>query len=194
MNEPRSRRRTGPIVAGSAFAALAIAGALALGVSGFGNSAAGQSSDTGGTTSSTTTGGSSTAVQLVAYTGSQPEGYRLATVPQGWVVQGSDAWTLVLAPADAADTDPHSFIGKIAVSTQAQMPTGLPSESVTVDGLAGHLVTMEDNTDGRTLFVEQPGGGYLTVQVWDGLGWSGERIVEFAAGIEVTGDAQQTVG
>lgn len=192
MNEPRSRRRTGPIVAGSAFAALAIAGALALGLSGYGDSTAG-SSDTDSVTSSTT-GGSGTAVRLVAYTGSQPEGYRLATVPQGWVVQGSDAWSLVLAPADTIDTDPNSLAGKIAVSTQAQMPSGLPSESVTVNGLAGHLVTMEDNTDGRTLFVEQPGGGYLTIQVWDGLGWTGERIVEFAAGIEVTGDAQQTVG
>ncbi|MFY1696311.1 hypothetical protein [Solwaraspora sp. WMMA2101] len=192
MNEPRSRRRTGPIVAGSAFAALAIAGALALGMYGYGDSTAG-SSDTGSVTSSAT-GGSGTAVQLVAYTGSQPEGYKLATVPQGWVVQGSDAWSLVLAPADTADTDPNSLAGKIAVSTQAQMPSGLPSESVTVNGLAGHLVTMEDNTDGRTLFVEQPGGGYLTIQVWDGLGWTGEQIVEFAGGIEVTGDAQQTVG
>ena len=53
--------------------------------------------------------------------------------------------------------------------------------------------------DGRpdgtlTLFLKQRSGSYLTIQVWSGLGWSNERIAEFASGVHVTGDARITGG
>jgi hypothetical protein len=35
---------------------------------------------------------------------------------------------------------------------------------------------------------------YLSVQVWGGLGWSTERIVDFANGIHVTKDSTAGVG
>ena len=49
--------------------------------------------------------------------------------------------------------------------------------------------------DGATmLYVKQPSGGYLIVQVWDGLGWGPKEIVAFAAGVHVHADAKRGHG
>jgi hypothetical protein len=54
----------------------------------------------------------------------------------------------------------------------------------------GLLVKMLGDTDGRTLFVKQSSGRYLTVQVWDGLGWNRDDIVAFAAGSHINKTAK----
>jgi hypothetical protein len=51
---------------------------------------------------------------------------------------------------------------------------------------------MKGGGDTRTLFVKQPSGDYLAIQVWSGLGWSNDQIVEFGAGVGITEHA--TVG
>jgi hypothetical protein len=178
------RRRARQAVAGSAFAAVALATAVALGTSGLsparhpGPPAA---SDTGHAT------------KLVAYTGEQPEGYTLDKVPDGWEVQGVDAYALVLAPKGIADRDPGSFVGKIAIMLQSQddhsTPVGTP---VRIGDKPGVLVNQDGA--GFTLFVKQPSGVYLLIQVWDGLGWGEREIVEFAAGVHVHADAKRGRG
>ena len=56
------------------------------------------------------------------------------------------------------------------------------------------LVKGPDNTDGRTLWVEQPSGTYLLIQFWDGIGLSQDAMVDFGAGVHVEKGAQQGVG
>src|SRR5450756_242193 len=61
-------------------------------------------------------------VQLAAYTGPQPAGFRVSTVPAGWRVTSSNDYSFVVAPPGAP-----------AVS--AAVPT---SAAVPADGKAGH--------------------------------------------------------
>ena len=146
--------------------------------------------------------------QLVAYHGAQPEGYTLDKVPAGWEVQGVDAYSLTLAPKGTADKDPHSFVGKIAVMLQSQddhsTPKGTP---VQVGDRPGVLVEEHSRpgpapsgrpaawAGGATmLYVTLPSGGYLIVQVWDGLGWGQKEIVAFAVGVHVHDTAKRGHG
>ncbi|MFF0374498.1 hypothetical protein [Actinoplanes missouriensis] len=144
--------------------------------------------------------------KLVAYQGEQPEAFEIDRVPEGWVLQNSDEGGLVLAPegpladpstgpAGAANSDPHSFVGKIAVMLQdAGAPADLGGKKVEVGGNPGVLTKMLDQTDGSTLFLKVPDRGHLVIQVWDNLGWGEKQVLEFAAGIHVNENAAKSVG
>ncbi|MFI6070915.1 hypothetical protein ACIA5C_04890 [Actinoplanes sp. NPDC051343] len=128
---------------------------------------------------------------LVAYHGEQPKGYTIDKVPSGWEIQGVDPSVLTIAPTNAKDKDPHTFVGKIAIMLQSEGEQITPSgTAVTVDGKSGFLITPEGQAEGRTLYVKQPNGVYLIVQIGDARGWSNAAIVEFAAGIHVLPGAQ----
>jgi hypothetical protein len=149
------------------------------------------------------------ATQLVAYQGPQPEGYTLDKVPEGWEVQGVNAYALTLAPKGIADRNPNSFVGKIAIMLQSDddhaTPNGTP---IQVGDKSGVLVVDRSQPDpkrpvrasnppvgGATmLYVKQPSGVYLIVQVWDGLGWGPKEIVQFATGVHVHPDAKRGHG
>ncbi|KAA1380390.1 hypothetical protein [Aeromicrobium fastidiosum] len=139
-------------------------------------------------------------IELVAYTGAQPSGFELDKVPAGWAVRDSTPSLLTLAPegtsAPATAGGPTSLVGTIAVSTQSDtgIPSGVRLDDVTVGGRPAVIAHMLGSGDTRTLFLEQAPGTYLTIQVWDGLGWDNARIAEFAASVHVTGDAKPTVG
>lgn len=192
-----ARRRTA-IVSGAAVAAL---------LAGGGAWAALGSTDTGRAPAtaveqrsvpSTTTAPAEPAVQqitLVAYTGKQPKGYRVKQVPDGWEIQGGTSSSLVIAPKDAADKDPNSFVDKIAVlSTSSDAPpesltegTPVPVGSVTgyyrkTEG--GQILTYQDKASGRWVDVQVPGQ----------LNWDAARIAEFAAGVTVVGGAGDSHG
>lgn len=147
-----------------------------------------------------------TGTALVSYTGAQPVGYTLDKVPAGWKVRHSTAGHLILAPtgsvepsppnAEAAQAGPN-LTGTVTVSTQSDggVPTGIRLDKVTVGGrpaVIGHTGGPDD--DARTLFAKQPSGVYLQIQVWDGLGWDNDRIVEFAESVHITKDANQSLG
>jgi hypothetical protein len=151
----------------------------------------------------------STLTQLyLACIGKQPSGYTLDKVPAGWEINSNDTDVLLLAPvgfteepapAPAEGEAPApapgvSLEGKIAVMQQgaASFPSGIRMDKVQVGERPGVIAHMKGAGDTRTLFVKQPSGDYLTIQVWSGLGWSNDRIVEFGAGVHVTKDA--TVG
>jgi hypothetical protein len=139
-------------------------------------------------------------IALVAYTGAQPAGFELDKIPAGWAVRDSTSGLLTLAPegdtTPPADGGPTSLVGTIAVSIQGDsgIPSGVRLDDVTVDGRPAVIAHMKGAGDTRTLFIEQPSGTYLTIQVWDGLGWDNARIAEFAASVHVTDDAKPSFG
>lgn len=184
----RRGRRTGIVgglVAASALAAVAVVNP-------------GGSPSTPTATASTRSG--SAGIALVAYTGAQPAGFELDKVPAGWAVRDSTPSLLTLAPegdvAPPAEEGVTSLVGTIAVSTQSDtaVPSGVRLDDVTVAGRPAVIAHMKGAGDTRTLFVQQSSGAYLTIQVWDGLGWDNARIAEFGASVRVTDDAKPSVG
>jgi hypothetical protein len=133
--------------------------------------------------------------KLVAYHGTQPKGYTIDKVPAGWEIQGVDKFVLTIAPINAKDKDKDDFVGKIAVMLQSKDDHSTPSgTAVTVGGKPGVLSDADGQPGGKNLFVKQPNGVNLLIQIWDARGWSNDAIVAFGAGIHVLSDAQQGVG
>ncbi|MEU7908494.1 hypothetical protein [Actinoplanes sp. NPDC049118] len=215
------RRRTVQKITGSAFAVAALAAGLLVANSG----------TPAGTTPTVAKDPGSvgvTATRLVAYTGDQPKGYTIDKVPDGWEIQADTASALILAPKDALDQDPQSFVGKIGIMLQSKDEHGAPEgRKVTVGDTPGVLVPEQEITDptalrlreeakraaiakggpsaapfltddgaddGATLWVRQPGGVYLLVQFWEGLGLSEKDMLEIGAGVHVHKGAVQGVG
>lgn len=182
-------RRTVQIAGGSSLAVAAVlVAALAIPHA---SAARNSAKVAGGGTTIGTNGASGThrATRLVAYTGQQPNGYTLDQMPEGWVVQGSNEYHFTLAPENAADKNPDSFAGKIVIDLSDAIPNDVVKKDILVGDQPGVLATMAGPTGGRSLFVQQPSGAYLTIQVWDGLGWSDGEIVQFALGVHVHDDA-----
>jgi hypothetical protein len=67
-------------------------------------------------------------VALVTWEGTQPPGYRVSEMPKGWVVQGSNPYALVIAPAHDPSTNPDSFVGKLVVMLQSRDATSPPAQ------------------------------------------------------------------
>ena len=164
------------------------------------------------------------AARLVAYTGEQPKGFTIDKVPDGWYIQADDDYALTIAPesarkpglnpSEAPVADPQMFVDKIAImlnSKDAPKPQG--GKKVTVGDTEGVLVRDEgpgdvsgpdgkpvraseraDGDYGATVWVKQASGVYLTVQFWEGLGFSDQQMLELTAGVHVHPDAQQGVG
>jgi hypothetical protein len=134
------------------------------------------------------------ATELVAYKGEQPKGYTIDKVPSGWEIQGNSRSSLTIAPVGAADRDPDAYVGKIAIMLQSKDQHGTPPGHALTVG--GRPATLDDvmNLPGKILYVKQPDGIYLLVQIWDATGWTDAAIVEFAEGIHVLPAAEQGVG
>lgn len=187
------RRRAGRFGVGSTLVAAATIGAFAL------VSASSSPSDPSGT-SVAAPDRTGSAIELVAYSGKQPTGYVLDKVPAGWHVRDDTRSLLTLAPEGSPQGDVApgmaSLEGTIAVTTQFDtgVPTGVKLDHVTVGGRAAVIAHMLGSGDTRTLFVEQEPGTFLQIQVWDGLGWGNQQIVDFAESVHITEDAQPTFG
>jgi hypothetical protein len=144
--------------------------------------------------------GTSPGVKLVAYTGTQPSGYTLDKVPTGWRIDDDDLSVLTLAPAGTKSASlPKGVVslkGKIAVMTESDtgVPTGVQLDDVRVDGRPGVIAHMDGDGDTRTLFVKQPSGVYLEIQVWSGLGWDNQQIAEFGSSVHINAGARTTAG
>jgi hypothetical protein len=132
------------------------------------------------------------AVALVSYSGAQVPGYQVAEVPSGWVLQGGNAFVLVIAPAGDRDTDINSFTGKLIVglkSAQEPVPTQVPSQPVA--GRPGYL-SVQDGT--QILIFQAANGAWVDIQAPPSLGWDGTQLAQFAAGVQVLGNAQPSHG
>ncbi|WP_432956008.1 hypothetical protein [Micromonospora haikouensis] len=165
----------------------------------------------GGATPTTTaaygpapTGTQAARLQLVAYTGAQPVGFEVSTVPEGWQVVSSDRSAFVVTPPGQPTTPPApghavSLQGRIVVSLQSlsRLPEDTPVTRVDVNGRAGQLGFPWEAegklSDVRWLIFPDASGRQVLVQVPGALGLGDDQIVRFAEGVTVTAEAQ-TVG
>ncbi|GAA4962442.1 hypothetical protein [Actinoplanes utahensis] len=187
------RRRTAQAAAGSAFTVAAVAAAFAFATAGSTAPTPGPVEAKAPATVATIPAGG---FKLVDYRGAQPEAFTVGKVPAGWEVQGVTVSSLTVGPVGMADKDPNSFVGKVAVMLQSadehgEMP-GTPTR-VRVGDQEGFFV-QRTGSQGVTLFVKQPNGINLEIQVWEGIDWTRDQIVAFAEGVHVSPDAKQGVG
>ena len=125
----------------------------------------------------------SSRVRVVAYTDRQPEGYRVKSVPQGWVVLQSDVDHLLIGPKDAKDA---FYTGKLLVALESD--DAEPSSGKRVDlggGRTGRLVEDEGDDGNGGLFFRTSDGRLAVVQYPAALGWTEDDVVQFAKGVEV---------
>lgn len=152
-------------------------------------------------------------VQLVSYKGTQPEGFTVATVPDGWFVQNVNEYELMIAPekvrtpgpainpSTAPVYDPETAIDKIAVflsSKDEGEPRGKKIKVGDRDGVLRRATPGDvnapdnrptpeplraDGSYGASVYVRQPSGGYLVTQFWGGLGFTEQQMIEVAAGV-----------
>jgi hypothetical protein len=128
-------------------------------------------------------------VRLVAYTGEQPSGYVVAYVPKGWEIQGANPFRLTIAPIGSKDRNPDGFVGKLVVMLQSADATGEPvGRQIAVGDGTGYLNDTDATAD--VLTFQDDKGHWVQVQVPPRLAWSDAEIGRFAAGVEVTGDAE----
>ncbi|MFG2004428.1 hypothetical protein ACGFNU_35275 [Spirillospora sp. NPDC048911] len=147
-------------------------------------------------------------VQLVAYSGAQPAGFKVRTVPAGWKVVSSDRGAFVVAPP-GTDTAPSSqgpdggggisLEGRLAVMLQglSRLPGHSSVTKVDVNGEQGQLGFADGGnatTRAKWLIFPDGAGHKVLVQVPVSLGLTDDQIVRFARGITVTSEAQTTGG
>jgi hypothetical protein len=134
----------------------------------------------------------STGLALVAYTGQQTPGYRVSEVPSGWVIQGGNAYALVLAPKGDTDTSIDSFAGKLVVMLQSRDASS-PSTG-TPQPVAGRTGWFDVQGGTQMLTYQDAGGHWVVIQAPTSLGWDSSRLAQFAAGVQVLHNAQQGRG
>jgi hypothetical protein len=135
-----------------------------------------------------------TGAKLVAYHGAQPKGYTIDKVPAGWEIQGNSDFALTIAPVGAADRNPDAFVGKIGIMLQSKDQHGRPPGTAMKVGGKAAVLDDVSNLPSKLMYVMQPNGIYLIVQIWDARAWTDNAIVDFAAGVHVLPNAQQGVG
>ncbi|SHN75246.1 hypothetical protein [Cryptosporangium aurantiacum] len=186
----RVLRRRAAIAGGVAAAALLVGGVATV---------AGLDAGGDGTTGVATTEHRTTVrtqeVTLVAYTGEQPKGYRVEQLPDGWVIQGGSEASLTIAPANAADQNPDSFVNKLTVlSASSDTPPETLTEGTPVP-MSGGTGYFRDAGDGVQIFTYQdPSGRWVQIQVPAQLHWDAARSAAFAEGITVVNGAGDSHG
>jgi hypothetical protein len=129
-------------------------------------------------------------VKLVAYTGAQPPGYVVKEIPAGWVIQGSNSYNLVIAPAGDPDKSPDSFLGKLLVTQEEFDAAGAASNGWAAITAGGHAAYYNDGTSAAMaqtagLVIRQASGQWLLVQAPTSLGWSQQAITQFGLGVTI---------
>ena len=136
-------------------------------------------------------GPANTGLDLVAYEGAQLPGFTVGKVPEGFVLQGSNRFSLDIArPSDHSGLD--DYRGKLVVMLQSQDATGTPKgKAVEVNGHPGTISTF-DPAAAQLFFSD--GTHQIVVQSASELGLTDAELVEFASAVTVTGEAQASVG
>jgi hypothetical protein len=133
-----------------------------------------------------------TKIALIAYQGRQVPGYQVAEVPSGWVIQGGDPFALVIARRGDHDHSIDSFVGKLVVMLQSRDAS--PPASGKPQPVAGRPGRFDVQGDTQILTYQIAGGRWMVVQAPTSLGWDSSRVAEFAAGVKVLANAQQSRG
>lgn len=146
-----------------------------------------------------TTGPRALAIRLTAYTGTQPVGFEVATVPAHWQVVSSNAFAFVVAPPGASTANPDSFVGRILVALQgmSQLQKNAVVKTVTINGRQGQL-GLSDGEVGNTRYewlIYPDGKGHkILIQLPTSFGFTTAQLVQFADGITVTKAAKASLG
>jgi len=160
----------------------------------------GQTRSSGPSTSASSdqrTGGTSSAgsgsIELVAYTGAQPQGYTVDSVPAGWEIQGVDNYVLAIAPIGDADQNLDSFGGKLVVMLRSQDDKDVRTGDQVMIGSAPGVI---DHSDASTaqLFFDDAAGHRVDIQVPSSLHWSNAQMAAFATSVHVNATAVAGVG
>ena len=129
-------------------------------------------------------------IRLVDYAGEQENGFEVAKVPDGYVLQGATPYSLDIAPAEDR-TGLDVFVGKLVVMLQSQdAPFHRTGQAVTVHGSPGFLRTQDD----ARILEYDDGEHIVVVQAWQNIGLTDAQLVEFADGVTVTSAAEAGVG
>ena len=137
-------------------------------------------------------GPASTGLDLVAYTGTQLPGFTVGKVPEGFVLQGSNTYSLDIALPD--DKTPlEAYEGKLVVSLQSKDQGAIPDgKAVEVNGRPG-TITKVDPTAAQ-LYYSDGSDNKIVIQAATKLGLTDEELVEFATSVTVTAKAQAGAG
>jgi hypothetical protein len=136
-------------------------------------------------------------IRLADYTGQQPHGFNVASVPQGFhlQIQASNAGSFILAPP-GADKSPDSFTGKLVVTAEAASElSGWRSDgdrSVTVHGGQGRIGDQKGSA--TQLWFAAGHGIVVDVQAWDSIGLTDQQLIDFANGVRTTSALQLAHG
>jgi hypothetical protein len=134
---------------------------------------------------------------FIAYTGAQPEGFRVATVPSGWRIQGVNEYALLIVPPGndrpGSDVELSTFTGKLVVMLESQDATGLPDGTPIRVGDRDGVVSKQGDGYGSIHWTDAA-GKRLVVQWPLDAGWSDREVADFAAGVKVLAAAQASRG
>jgi hypothetical protein len=127
-------------------------------------------------------------IKLVSYSGQQPQGFTIASVPQGFGLQeqASNGYEFLLVPP-GADKNPYSFTGKLVVTAEAASDLGewqtFGQRSVIVNGSQGRI---GDDGTATQLWFTTGHDIVIDVQAWDSIGLNDQQLIDFADGITPT--------
>ncbi|MEU6442380.1 hypothetical protein [Streptomyces sp. NPDC047046] len=136
-------------------------------------------------------------LQLVAYAGAQPEGFRVKSVPSGWKVSWDGQCSFVATPPgvtlNQSDEEVH-FDQAIAVTLDGGPPADTKGfTKVTVRGRAGWLGATADKGAELLLFPDGK-NQTVTVQFPAKAGLTHQQMIQFAQGVTPTADACLSFG
>ncbi|MCA1217004.1 hypothetical protein [Streptomyces sp. 8L] len=141
----------------------------------------------------------SSTLELAAYTGAQPVGFKVSTLPKGWKVTSVSQEEFVAVPPGTHESpSPQgdvSFANGIAVMLQglSRFPAGASLTKVTVQGRTGQLGLTSDKEATWLMFPSEASQKVL-IQVPVKLGLTNAQIVQFAQGVTATSDAKPGLG
>jgi hypothetical protein len=133
------------------------------------------------------------ALELAAYTGVQPAGFKVDTVPADWNVRSSDKYAFVAVPPGTGNG--ASYMDGIAVTLQREsvLPADSPVTKVSINGKDGQL-GFSGGRESKWLIFPDAAGDKVLVQIPVKLGLTDEQIIRFAQGITVTSRARAARG
>jgi hypothetical protein len=210
------RRRRAQTVVGSALAIAALVAGFTLVGTGAGTNRDGY----GVTDFPAAAGGAGTTI--VDYTGEQPKAYTIGKIPAGWFIQSSGPYSVVLAPDKAKNPGPNvnpskeplydsqDYSGKIMIGLESRDQNGpeggkrvqvgdakgalVPSLGWDIPGRPSTPPARSGLDGGATLWIQQESDPWIIVQVWEGLGFTEQQIIEIGTGVRVKNGAKQAGG